>query len=402
VDQDLHEHRASFDRHYGGHITPNRMSFPLADIDGLDWRRGPHANEYFAYMYRRFSAHILTMLDIEDGMCVLVLGCGVGSDEKNIRHFYPATSIWGVDISVVMLEAAIASGAPANFAQAPAEHLPFPDACFDRVVSREVIEHVLDPHKMMGEVARVLKPGGIAVITTENEESLCFRNEPVNRLRRRLAGLLGVSLPDRHTVKDEAPSVREFGAICSAVGLEIERILFDGALYKTLPMLQRRIQGRSLAELAHRLSRLEGNGGLAAELCDQVKFKVRKPRTHSLGSVASVRYTVPGTSDALELDAGAYASASGQVFPIRNGIPHFLPDGASAIGTAVDGRPADKSAEPVGIRRVLAAAYWRLSPLLFDRMWSAILLATARILCWLVGRVHDRYIDGRFASYVRP
>lgn len=45
------------------------------------------------------------------------------------------------------------------------EALPFDDASFDTVISTQVIEHVPEPHAMMAEIARVLRPGGYALIT---------------------------------------------------------------------------------------------------------------------------------------------------------------------------------------------------------------------------------------------
>jgi SAM-dependent methyltransferase len=46
-----------------------------------------------------------------------------------------------------------------------AEHLSFPDASFDLVVSCDVLEHVDDPPQAFREVARVLRPGGRVVMT---------------------------------------------------------------------------------------------------------------------------------------------------------------------------------------------------------------------------------------------
>ncbi|TAK29854.1 MAG: class I SAM-dependent methyltransferase [Chloroflexota bacterium] len=44
-------------------------------------------------------------------------------------------------------------------------HLPFASSSFDTVLCTQVLEHVPEPHQLLGEVARVLKPGGILILT---------------------------------------------------------------------------------------------------------------------------------------------------------------------------------------------------------------------------------------------
>jgi SAM-dependent methyltransferase len=45
------------------------------------------------------------------------------------------------------------------------EALTFQDGTFDVFVTQDVLEHVLNPEKVLGEIARVLKPGGAHVFT---------------------------------------------------------------------------------------------------------------------------------------------------------------------------------------------------------------------------------------------
>lgn len=56
-----------------------------------------------------------------------------------------------------------------------ASALPFPDNCFDALFAGEVIEHVQDARATLREWSRVLKPGGIAIVTTPNRRRLVAR-----------------------------------------------------------------------------------------------------------------------------------------------------------------------------------------------------------------------------------
>jgi len=51
-----------------------------------------------------------------------------------------------------------------------------PDNTFDRVISFQVIEHIKDDRVYLQEIKRVLKPGGIALLTTPNRSFTLTRN----------------------------------------------------------------------------------------------------------------------------------------------------------------------------------------------------------------------------------
>ncbi len=48
----------------------------------------------------------------------------------------------------------------------PAERLPFADERFDVVVSTQMLEHVQEPGEVLGEIHRVLRPGGVLLLST--------------------------------------------------------------------------------------------------------------------------------------------------------------------------------------------------------------------------------------------
>jgi 2-polyprenyl-3-methyl-5-hydroxy-6-metoxy-1,4-benzoquinol methylase len=57
----------------------------------------------------------------------------------------------------------------------PNGRLPFPDASCDAAVSLEVIEHVEDQQAFLREIARIVKPGGVVIVSTPNVLSLTSR-----------------------------------------------------------------------------------------------------------------------------------------------------------------------------------------------------------------------------------
>jgi len=90
---------------------------------------------------------------------VLDLGCGTGHSWTELS---PRETV-GVDI-----DASALAGQERETHRADMRSLPFADASFASVVSIQAIEHVPDPERVLGEVARVLVPGGRAIFVTPN------------------------------------------------------------------------------------------------------------------------------------------------------------------------------------------------------------------------------------------
>lgn len=81
-----------------------------------------------------------------------------------------------------------------SFVRADGEHLPIADASVDLLVMSEVIEHLLRPELAVWEVARVLKPGGVFVMTTNNASELPLKS-PLSHLFAWLEKALGATHP---------------------------------------------------------------------------------------------------------------------------------------------------------------------------------------------------------------
>ena len=92
-----------------------------------------------------------------------------------------AASITAFDATPAMLEKARAHCEKASleniiFREGNAQAMPFEDASFDGVVTRLAMHHFTIPQDVMNEVFRVLKPGGRAIIVSENPEEAALQN----------------------------------------------------------------------------------------------------------------------------------------------------------------------------------------------------------------------------------
>jgi SAM-dependent methyltransferase len=97
---------------------------------------------------------------------VLDCGCGPGTITLDIARCASSAEVVGVDIAQSQIDRATAAatqqGVPnATFRVADCYSLPFADCTFDRLFSLALMEHLADPVRALGEMHRVLKPGGI-------------------------------------------------------------------------------------------------------------------------------------------------------------------------------------------------------------------------------------------------
>lgn len=105
-----------------------------------------------------------------EGRDVLDVGCGGGILSE--RFAQAGARVVGVDPMAACCRAgadhARQSSLPIAYLQMRGEQLALADASFDVVVAADVLEHVADLPRVLAEVARVLRPGGVFVFDTIN------------------------------------------------------------------------------------------------------------------------------------------------------------------------------------------------------------------------------------------
>jgi len=124
-----------------------------------------------------------------------------------------------------------AKGAVAEVVQAPAEALPFPDDSFDTAVATLALCTVDDPHRAIGELRRVLRPGGellfLEHVRSDDPKLAKWQDRWIPVWRRFAHGC--------HCNRPTADSIRQ-------AGFEIEELI-PGSLPKSPPLARPLIRG---------------------------------------------------------------------------------------------------------------------------------------------------------------
>ena len=132
--------------------------------------------------FQRRAWTIFEWLGETDGRTILDCGCGRGFYLKMLRHLGTAR-LFGIDLELPYLRKARRNTAdlPAVLvSNASIYDLPFPDETFDAVLLSEILEHVERDVDALGEVRRVLKPGGLALLTVPHAD-YPFWWDPINK-----------------------------------------------------------------------------------------------------------------------------------------------------------------------------------------------------------------------------
>lgn len=112
----------------------------------------------------RWAAQIAGEAEILDAAC----GVGYGAA---ILAAAGAHRVVGLDrSSEAVLNARERAGGVAEFVLGDLRRLPFPDASFDLITCFEAIEHVVDAGEVLDELARVLRPSGVLLVSSPNRQ----------------------------------------------------------------------------------------------------------------------------------------------------------------------------------------------------------------------------------------
>jgi SAM-dependent methyltransferase len=178
------------------------------------------SNRFYSVLARRYGPKHGRVLEV---------GCGLG---HLLGWFVNDYQAFGIDINAWALSQARRNVPQASFALLSAEDLsPFPDATFQIVVSKHNLEHLPNPERSIGEISRILAPGGLFLMATPNTGSYMLRLKKENWIGYR----------DKTHISLKPPS--EWLAYIQKYGFRLIKVFSDGfwdAPY--IPLLPPRLQ----------------------------------------------------------------------------------------------------------------------------------------------------------------
>jgi ubiquinone/menaquinone biosynthesis C-methylase UbiE len=162
----------------------------------------------------RISAWGLDLAGLGGDERVADVGCGNGLHLAELQRREHRGAVVGMDLSAGMLDAARLRSSALLLA-GDAQHLPFADASFDCVLAMHMLYHVPDRDLAIGEMRRVLRPGGVLLALTNSHRHL----EELN-------GLVGAALHE-HTGADPAALRAYLRFSSESGGEELQRHFAD-------------------------------------------------------------------------------------------------------------------------------------------------------------------------------
>lgn len=145
--------KPSFDQYAGRYTELHRASIHASGEEPAFFA-AYKAGYIAAQLGAKASAAPLSLLDF---------GCGIGNSIRHLRHAFPDAQLHGADPSGESIQLAVRSHAhDAAFRTIDGAALPYPDDSFDIVQAACVFHHIRPDERSawMGEIGRVLKPGG--------------------------------------------------------------------------------------------------------------------------------------------------------------------------------------------------------------------------------------------------
>jgi ubiquinone/menaquinone biosynthesis C-methylase UbiE len=199
----------------------------------------------------------------EGNLYILDIGTGYGVYRSALLP--QAARYIGIDVNLSGLRQARLDDETAELLLSSAEQLCFKDNLFDVALLIEVLEHIPDDTKALQEAYRVLKPGGIAIITAPNKR-FPLETHPVV-IRSKEIDTRGVGFPllpylpiavRKHVADARVYSPEKFKKILAATGFVLSDVAFIGPTLEHLRInFPRPLMSKAVNNLSRLINKME-------------------------------------------------------------------------------------------------------------------------------------------------
>jgi ubiquinone/menaquinone biosynthesis C-methylase UbiE len=200
------------------------METRAALIEGYS-RSAPMYDQTAGMTYLGALWKLLPRVRVPPGPAILDVGSGTGINLlEAARTLAPTGRLVGVDLAAGMVEEAKKkaklSNVPATFMVGDAEHLELPDASFDLVICNSVYHWFPDRQRAVSEMARVLRPGGQALVNCVAAPGFAEFIRAVDQVWSRLFGERAAWVP-------ALPTPDELMGHIKGAGLQLEHLEYE-------------------------------------------------------------------------------------------------------------------------------------------------------------------------------
>ena len=135
------------------------------------YEEGIKANLFQKIWHKRKWENLENLLGNASGR-LLDIGCADGTITRRIAENKLKLRVWGVDYYREAIDYAKSKKSRVIFACSDARKIPFKSNTFDFVICIETLEHIPDNQKVLSEIHRVLRKGGILIVIQDTDNLL--------------------------------------------------------------------------------------------------------------------------------------------------------------------------------------------------------------------------------------